>query len=172
MDVVITVCMILRFILHIHSLRLLPGIGHFVLTAFEMATNLVHFSVIYSIVLFTFAFIFHIMLDSPGCTSLRYAGFETILSSMLEMFKLTFGHGIYNPYFTSPVTTLTYVLFVILSGLLFMNLIIALMSTIATEIMTQPRKDVLWRMEWLDEALSIEFSMAVLGLPFCCCCCL
>ena len=39
-------------------------------------------------------------------------------------------------------------------------------NTTATNLMTDPWKDTLWRVEWLDEALSVEYTFAVLALPF------
>ena len=164
------ISMIFRFVMHIHSLRLLPGIGHFVITTFMMGTNLMQFSVIYGIVLFIFSVIFHILIDDPNCPLKKYDGFGSILSSMFATFKLTFGHGDFDAYYTTTSVMLTYTIFVIMSGLLFMNLIIAIMSTTATSIMADPWKDTLWRMEWLDEALSVEYTLSVLTLPFSRCC--
>ena len=103
----------------------------------------------------------------PTC---EIQGIEDILSSMFETFKVTFGHGEFDAYHISTPVMLTYSLFVIISGLLFMNLIIAIMSTTATEVMTNPWKDTLWRIEWLEEALSVEFTFSVLSLPFSRCC--
>ena len=162
--------MVFRFIMHIHSMRLMPGIGHFVITTFTMGTNLLHFSLVYAIVLFIFAVIFHILIHDTKCPLIKYNGFENIVSSMFETFKLTFGHGEFDAYSTSTSVMLTYTLFVIMSALLFMNLIIAIMSKTATDVMTNPWKDTLWRMEWLEEALSVEYTFSVLALPFSRCC--
>ena len=67
---------------------------------------------------------------------------------------------------------MTYFLYVIIVVLLLLNLIIAIMSTTAGEIMINPWKDVLWTVEWLDETTSVEYTFSVLGLPFrnCCTC--
>ena len=38
--------------------------------------------------------------------------------------------------------------------------------TTATDIMSDPWKEVLWKAEWLDEATSAEYTFSVIILPF------
>ena len=163
---VFIVAIVVRFLMHIHSLRLLPGIGHFVITTFMMGTNLLHFSAVFGIVLLIFSTLFHILIDDPNCPLEKSEGFLSMQDSLFSTFKLTFAHGDMEPFFTSAPVQLTYVLYVIIVGLLLLNLIIAIMSTTATEIMAEPWKEVLWKVEWLDEATSAEYAMSVLTLPF------
>ena len=158
--------LVFRFVMHIHALRLFPGIGHFVITTFMMGTNLLHFSAVYCAVVFIFAIIFHILIEDPTCPLKKYDGFESIVSSMFSIFKLTFGHGEFDAYYTTEAVMLTYTLYTVIVGLLLMNLIIAIMSTTATDIMTEPWKETIWRNEWLDEALSVEFTFYLVSRPF------
>ena len=46
-----------------------------------------------------------------------------------------------------------------------MNLIIAIMSTTATQIMTDPWKTATWEMEWLKEALAAETTFQIVTAP-------
>ena len=163
---VLVICLVFRFIMHIHAMRLFPGIGHFVITTFIMGSNLLHFSIVFGMVLFIFSVLFNILNDEPKCPIIKMEGFDSLLDSMFSTFKLTFGHGDLDPYFTGPPAKMTYTLYVIIVGLLLMNLIIAIMSTTATEIMADPWKGALWWVEWLDEATSVEYTFSVIGL--CC----
>ena len=160
------IAIVVRFLMHIHSLRLLPGIGHFVITTFMMGTNLLHFSAVFGIVVLIFSVLFHILIDDPDCPLEKSNGFVTLFDSIFSTFQLTFGHGDMDPFFSSALVQLTYALYVIIVGLLLLNLIIAIMSTTATEIMVDPWKEVLWYVEWLDEATSVEYTLSVITLPF------
>ena len=155
---------VVRFLMHIHAMRLLPGIGNFVVTTFMMGTDLMHFSVVFGMVLCIFSLLFHILLDDPNCPIEKTSEFADLIDSLYATFQLTFGHGDFDVYSTNMPVKLTYVLYVIIMGLLLMNLIIAIMSTTATDIMTDPWKKSLWLVEWLDEATSVEYTFSVLML--------
>ena len=165
-SVLFITAIIIRFVMHIHSLRLIPGIGNFVITTFRMGTNLLHFSTIFGCVVVIFAVLFYILIDDPNCPVQNSVGFKTLGESIFSTFKLTFGHGDLEPFFIDISVKLAYVLYVVIVCLLLLNLIIAIMSTTATDIMAQPWRDCLWKVEWLDEATSTEHSFAILGLPF------
>jgi hypothetical protein len=155
---------VVRFLMHIHALRLLPGIGHFIITTFTMGTNLLHFSAVFGTVVLIFATLFHILIDNPDCPLEKSEGFVTLTESVFTTFQLTFGHGEMEPFFSSAPVQLTYVLYVIIVCLLLLNLIIAIMSTTAMQIMADPWKEVLWKVEWLDEATSVEYTYSVITL--------
>ena len=157
--------LILRFIMHIHCMRLLPWIGHFIVTTFMMATNLIHFSTVLGIVIFIFSVIFHLLVVDEDCPVSKYDGYETLGKSMLSVFMLTFGHGDFDQYRMSSPVTVTYILFVVIASLLLLNLIIAIMSTTAADVMTAEGKATLEKIDWLYEALSVEYTvMAVTEL--------
>ena len=157
---------VVRFLMHIHAMRLLPGIGNFVVTTFMIGTDLMHFSVVFGMVLCIFSLLFHVLFENPKCPVEKIAEFADIIDSLYATFQLTFNHGNFNVYSTNMPVKLTYVLYVIIMGLLLMNLIIALMSTTATNIMTDRWKKPLWLVEWLDEATSVEYTFGVLMLMF------
>ena len=156
--------------MHIYALRLFPGIGHFVNSTFLMVTNLMQFSVIWGIVLVLFSVLFYFITDVPTCPLLKYDGFNSILESMFSTFKLTFGHGDFDAYYSNIPVKITYFLYVIIVALMLLNLIIASMSITAAKIMVDPWRELLWTMEWLDEATSVEYTFTVLALPFRTCC--
>ena len=131
---------------------------------FVTVSNLLHFSIVFGIVIFIFSIIFHILIQDPNCPIIKSSGFEDLLSSMFSTFKLTFGHGDLDAFFTTTPVKISYTLYIIICGLMLMNLIIAIMSSTATDIMAEPWKHTLWRMEWVDEALSAEYTFAVLGI--------
>ena len=113
-----------------------------------------------------FSVLFHILIDDPNCPLEKATGFVTMADSLFSTFQLTFGHGDFDPYSSSPPVQLTYVLYVVIMGLLLLNLIIAIMSTTATDILQEPWKQVLWKIEWLDEATSAEYTFSLFTLPF------
>lgn len=155
--------LILRFMMHIHSMRLLPWIGQFIITTFMMANNLVHFSAVLGVVIFIFAIIFNLLIVDQDCPVRPLDGYESIGTSMLSVFMLTFGHGDFDQYRSNTPVIVTYVLFVIIVGLLLLNLIIAIMSATAEDLMTPEGKETLHKMEWLYEALSAEFTTSALA---------
>ena len=163
---VFIIAIVVRFLMHIHSLRLLPGIGHFVITTFVMGNNLLHFSAVFGIVLFIFSALFHILIDDPNCPLEKMTEFVTLQESIFATFKLTFAHKEMEPFFSSAPVKLTYVLYVIVVGLLLLNLIIAIMTTTAMHAMAEPWREVLWKVEWLDEATSVEYTFSIITLPF------
>ena len=167
----VIIILILRFLMHIHSMRLLPSIGHFVVSTFMMGTNLLHFSVIFGTVVLIFSGVFHLVADKANCPLVKEDDFDEFPKSLLSTFMLAFGHGEHNVFKTSTSISLTYVLFVVIVSLLLMNLIIAVMSSTATRIMNEPWKNALWQMEWLDEAASVEYTFNVLVLLCRCSCC-
>ena len=156
--------------MHIQSMRFLPSIGHFVIATFMMGTNLIHFSAIFGVVVLIFSGIFHLVSDKVECPLVKEDGFDTITDRVLSTFQLAFGHGEMDVS-SSTSMSLSYVLYVVIVGLLLMNLIFAVMSSTATQIMVEPWKSALWQMEWLDEATSMEYTFSVLGLLCQCCCC-
>jgi hypothetical protein len=166
---VFIITLTLRFVMHIHSTRLLPGIGHFVISIFMMGVNLAHFSIIFIMVLLSFASIFNLMADNPACPLLKANGFDNIFQSVLSTFQLSFGHGEFDAYSSRSAMTLSYLMYVVIVGLLLMNLIIAVMSSTASRIMVEPWKGALWKIEWLDEATSVEYTFSVLLLLWRCC---
>ena len=160
---ILVIGLVFRFILHIHSMRLIPGIGHFIITTFMMAENLIHFSTVLGIVILIFAALFHILINNEECPMEKETGFQDMGTAMLSTFQLTFGHGNRGPFFQSTPVILTYCIYMIIVSLLLMNLIIAIMSSTATEIMAEPWKSKLWIVDWLDEATSLEYTVCCLG---------
>ena len=157
--------LVFRFLMHIHAMRLLRGIGHFVITTYLMGTNLLHFTTIYAAVLFVFSIIFHFLMREPSCMAHKFHQFETLLESMFTTFQLGMGHGEVDVYSLSTPVKVTYILYTIICVLLLMNLIIAIMSTTATQIMTDPWKTAMWEMEWLKEALAAETTFQIMTAP-------
>ena len=74
-EIVFIVAVVVRFLMHIHTMRLLPGIGHFVITTFMMGTNLLHFSAVFGMVLSIFSVLFYILIDDPKCPLQNKDGF-------------------------------------------------------------------------------------------------
>ena len=157
---------VIRFVMHIHSLRLVPGIGHFVITTFMMGTNLLHFSTVYGIVVLNFSALFYILIDDTSCPLEKNNDFQTFGASIFSTFRLTFAHGDLDPFFSTMPVQMAYVLYVIIVVLLLVNLIIAIMSTTATIVMSEPWKQVLWKVKWLNEATSVEYTISIIALPF------
>ena len=158
-----TTSLVLRFIMHIHSLRLLPGIGQFVITTFMMGNNLLHFSVVFTIVVFVFSAIFYMILTNTECPVEKLSGFQSLIASMFSTFQLTFGHGDITVFYSNIPAKVSYVMYIVIMGLLLMNLIIAIMSSTATDVMQEPWRETLWHMGWLEEALSAEFTIHCTG---------
>ena len=167
---IILTALILRFIMHIHAMRLLPGIGHFVITSFMMGSNFLHFSAVFCVVIFIFSMVFHMVIVNKECPVEKLDDFRNPIESLFSTFRLTFGHGELSAFYGHNTAKVTYVMYTVVMGLLLMNLIIGVMSSTAAYVMQEPWRETLWHMEWLEEALSAEYTYTVLGLLCRCCC--
>ena len=112
------------------------------------------------------------ILTNTECPVEKLSGFQSLIESMFSTFQLTFGHGDITVFYSNIPAKVSYVMYIVITGLLLMNLIIGIMSSTATDVMQEPWRETLWYMGWLEEALSAEFTYTctALGLPCRCCC--
>lgn len=157
--------LIVVVIVWIHTLRLLPNLGHFIITTFSMASSMIRFLVVYSFVLLGFSVIFHFTMRDPECPARRMPEFQSLTTTMFETFKLLLGHGDFH-YDVNTNAKVAYVVYSVLCILLLLNLIIAVMSAIAEKIMAAPWRGALWEMEQLDASLATEAIVHILTYPF------
>lgn len=165
LQILIMSSLIVRFVGVLFHLRLLPAIGHYVITTFCMARHLAASLVVYSFVMFVFGLIFHLLIVDPECPAVRNPDFRTFADGVFQASKLMYGHGDF--YFGLDITVkLAYVIYCVLTVLLLLNLTIAVMSTSAATNMVSPWKDALRRAELLEEALDSEFKMRIITRPW------
>lgn len=143
-----------RVVLHLNSLRLLPYIGGFVITTFAMAADLFKFTIIYLLINVFFSYVIHIVSGSTDCPIFKEVNNNHYLDSMFFMFAVTFGHV--DIEFTNAAIKTIYIVYVIVSVVLLLNLIIAVMSSTATVVTTKPWRSQLSRQVLMSEALGIE----------------
>ncbi len=82
-----------QFLHAIHALRLLPGIGFFVITTKKMAKHLVQFALVFVIVSLAFATIFHFVMRDKDCPALKVTGFTGLAESLFSTYQVALGQG-------------------------------------------------------------------------------
>ncbi len=142
-------CLVLRFLLLIHSLRLVPGIGFFVVTIRRMAGHLLDFVVVYSLVALAFSLTFHFVMRNPECPVKRSRGFQNLLDALFSAYRIALGQGDYS--YSNTNGKLVFLIYTVISVLLLLNLIIAVMSTTADSVSQEPRRQALCTIEYWDE---------------------
>ena len=162
---VIIICLLMRFIQAIYSLRLIPGIGFFVITAKKMAHHLMQFAVIFVIVLLAFGTIFYFIMRQPECPAMKVEGFQTLMSSLFSTYQVSLGYGEldFSQHLNAKVA---YVAFTVMAIMLLLNLIIAVMTTTVDDMNQLPWKDALKSFELWNEILGVEEAMLILTYPF------
>ncbi len=160
-------CLILRFILVIHALRLGPKIGFFIFTSKKMALHLVQFGIVYGIITVIFAVVFYFVMREDDCPAKKRKEFQTILSSIFVVYTLSIGGDDDNVFVeTNNITAkIVFMAYTVISVVLLLNLIIAIMTTTAEAVSQQPWKRGLLSMEIWDEVLGVEAVLLTLYSP-------
>ncbi|KAK2144495.1 hypothetical protein LSH36_751g01047 [Paralvinella palmiformis] len=159
------ICLLLQFLHAIHALRLLPGIGFFVITTKKMAKHLVQFAIVFVIVSLAFATIFHFVMREKDCPALKMAGFTGLSESLFSTYQVALGQGEHE--FTYNFNSkLAYTTYTVITVLLLLNLIIAVMTTTAQELNRLPWKHALCRFELWDEILGTEVTVLTMKSLF------
>ena len=143
-----------RIILHLNLFKLIPWIGKFIITTFQLTVDLLHFTVVYVVIVFFFASLFHFVARDKNCPDYRDDENKFVYSSVFSTFALTFGHVDFS--FQNDAVKMAYVLFVVMSIILLLNLIIALMGTTASLITNQPWLPFLIRQAYVQETIGLE----------------
>ncbi len=167
---VFVACLILRFILAIHAVRLIPKIGFFIFTSKKMAIHLIEFGIVYGIITVIFALVFHFVMRDEECPAKKREEFETIASSIFVVYTISIGGDDNNVFVeTSNVNAkIAYTAYTVISVVLLLNLIIAIMTTTAEAVNQQPWKQALVSMEIWDEILGVEALFLSLYSPIVC----
>jgi hypothetical protein len=149
------ICLLLSFLHTVHALRLIPGINFFVITTKKMSKHLVEFGVIFTIVFFGFAAVFYMVMRDPDCPVDKMPEFATVSFSLYYTYSVIMAHVV--PNFTQSVRSrIAYVACTIFSVIILLNLIIAVMTMTASDLVKRPWKMVLCRMELWREVLGTE----------------
>ena len=162
---ILIVCLMLRFLHTIHALRLLPGIGFFVITTKKMAKHLLQFAVVFALVSLAFATIFYFVMRNSDCPAQKEGGFTTLWSSLFSTYQVALGYGEYE-FMNNLNAMIAYVAYTIISILLLLNLVIAVMTTTAEELNQLPWKHALCCVESWDEILGTEICVLSLFAPW------
>ncbi len=160
-------CLIIRFILVIHALRLVPQIGFFILTSKKMAIHLVEFGIVYGIITVIFAVVFHFVMREKDCPAKRMEEFQSITSSIFVVYTLSIGGDDNNVFVESSNVNgkIVYTAYTLISVVLLLNLIIAIMTTTADSVRQQPWKQALVSIEMWDEILGVEALFLTICSP-------
>ena len=122
---------VLAWLLLTSILGRFPGIGIYVLMVQTVARDVVGFLLIYSIILLAFALGFHLVLASPGHRT-PFASFVATLAMMYG--EIDFASNFSDDTVTHHgITELLFILFLLLVGIIIMNLLVGLsISNIST----------------------------------------
>ena len=160
----VVICLLFRFLLSIHILRLFPGIGFFIITTKKMAKHLCQFAVVFIIVSLAFAAIFHFIMRNPKCPALKEEGFGSLADSLFSAYQVAIGGASYD--FTEHVNArVAFIIYTLISIMLLLNLIIAVMTTTAQELNRMPWRQGLCAVERWDEILGTEVMVRMLFWP-------
>ncbi len=164
---ILVVCLIIRFILIMHSLRLLPHVGFFIITSKKMGIHLLEFGIVYGLVTAIFSAIFHFIMRDGDCPAKKVLGFESIWSSLFVVYTLSLGGDADNIFVESGNANakIAFAVYTLISVLLLLNLIIAVMTTTVDELNRRPWKEALCVMELWDEILGAEAIILTLATP-------
>ena len=158
------ICLMLRFLHTVHSLRLFPGVGFFIITTKKMAKHLLQFAIVFIIVAMSFATIFYFVMRQEICPALKIEGFESLATSLFSTYQVALGYGEYK--FTNNLNArIAYMSYTIMTILLLLNLVIAVMTTTAEELNQMPWREALCRLEQWDEILGVEVTVRTLKAP-------
>ncbi len=151
-------CLILRFILLIHALRLVPKIGFFIFTSKKMAIHLVQFGIVYIIITVIFAVVFYSVMRNDNCPAKMIVEFRSFLPIIPLLYKLSIGVDDDNVFVLTDNSTaqIVFLAYTVVSVVLLLNLVIAIMTTTAEAVSRQPWKRGLLSMEEWDEVLGVE----------------
>lgn len=163
MAVIMVFMLVARTILHLHNGKILPWIGTFVITTFQMAEDLFQFTMVYATIVYLFASIFHLFSRDAACPGVRDSQNYYIYDSYFSTFALTYGHIEMD--LTADAVRLTYIIYVVMSIILLLNLIIAVMSSTASKVSVEPWASQLYQDSLLSEAIGMEHWCFTL-LPF------
>lgn len=155
----------MRFLLLLYSLRLLPGIGHFIITTFRMIATLGKFMLVCTCFLFTFASIFHFLLRDSKCPALKVTGYEDVLHSLSSTFLLMLGNQNF-PDNSSNIALIFYYVCVIAGTIVLLNFIIAEMTMVVDYINDDVQKMIAYVSSHTNDALNAESLFNMVTLPF------
>ena len=162
---IMNICILIRFFQAIHSLRLLPNIGFFIITTKKMAKHLLQFALVFVIVSLAFGTIFHFVMRHPKCHALKVTGFETLASSLFSAYQISLGSGGFSFLENNINAKIAYIAYTITAMLLLLNLIIAVMTTTALELNQSPWRPALCLVESWDEYLGTEIVVLTITWP-------
>ncbi len=148
-------CIVLRLVLLLHSLRMLPRIGFFIITLRKLGRHLLDFAVVYVLVACLFALAFYFLMSDTTCPIDATYGFQNILNGLFSTYEIALGYGDYE-FKVNGKVQVTFVAYTVVTVLLLFNIIIAVMSARADRLYQQPWKNALWRLEQWDEILGKE----------------
>uniref|UniRef100_X1ZZA8 Ion transport domain-containing protein n=1 Tax=Capitella teleta TaxID=283909 RepID=X1ZZA8_CAPTE len=150
---VMTTAVIISAVSVIHVFRFVPLIGHFIITTFAMSKVLVQFSVVTLSLICVFAYLFSIFIRDPNCPSLPLS--SSLGLNVYDAYFLMLGMAT-GPKNESNATFLLVVMFTVASVLIILNLIIAVMSAVADNMMNYPWNEAVAQREVLVKSLESE----------------
>ena len=166
-SILLCTCLLICIFLVIHSLRLVPKIGFFILTSRKMGGHLLEFGVVYGVITVIFAAIFNFIMTDDICPAKKIDGFESFTYSLFTVYTLSLGGEAANAFLNTHGTNarIAFAVYTLISVILLLNLIIAVMTTTADQLSRSPWREALCKMEVWDEILGIEATFLTLVTP-------
>ena len=158
-----TFSFVLRCVMFIHRMRFDVLFGKSVFTNFMVGEHRFRYCVVVVGVVYIFGTALSIIVIHPQCANETLASFRNLSNAMLSTVGHMFGHGNMDAFYTHIPVKVSDVMLIAVMGFLLM--ILCKLSTAET-VMKEPGIETLLFKEWLQEALSAEYTFAVLSLPF------
>lgn len=123
---------------------------------YMLVQDMKQFSIIYCIFVYGFSLSFYFLLKKPLNNKIK-SNHESYEKSWMELFRMTLGVWDYEELRSSYyhwMTTMFFVLFLILVPILLLNMLIAMMGNTYSEIIGKSERE--WTMQWANILVEIE----------------
>ena len=149
-------CLVLRCVITVYSMRLLPGIGLFVITTKRMIQHLAEFYCVFFVIQLAVASTFHYLMRSRPCLPQVMEGYETFPDALYSTFMLAANPGSFELHRENVNTQVVLVVFFIMVAIFLLNMIVAVMTASVMALVQPGRRRFLCEQERWKELIGLH----------------
>ncbi len=161
----LVLCLVLRCIITVYSMRLLPGIGLFVITTKRMIQHLAEFYCVFFVIQLAVASTFHFLMRSRPCLPHIMEGYETFQDALYSTFMLAANPGSFQLRRENVSAEVFVVVFLIMMAIFLLNMITAVMTAAVMALAHPGRRRFLCEQECWKELISVRAMSRILHTP-------
>ncbi len=155
-------CLVLRCVITVYSMRLIPGIGLFVITTKRMIQHLAEFYCVFFVIQLAVASTFHYLMRSRPCLPQVMEGYETFPDALYSTFMLAANPGTFQLARENVSTRVLLVVFLIMMAIFLLNLITAVMTASVMALAQPGRRRFLCEQERWKELIGVQAMSRIL----------